>query len=151
MTKEELEKLRLVAEEEEEQAEEGGEAAGSAAATRSASATKGSSNHALGGRVEGGGARAEEMPEEWSTDTLRTAIQNMCIRHNIAPLVLMKAWDRDGNGSLSQNEVSGSGATNAIGIISSAMALPWHYAPPLDPSPPLPAPLPSCYAVLRSS
>ena len=92
MSQEELDSLRLVAPEdeaeEEEEEEEDAEAAGAV------------SSGAAAGRPP-----PPPLPEEWSTDTLRTAMQAMCIRHKISPLALMKAWDRDGNGSLSQNEV----------------------------------------------
>ena len=47
----------------------------------------------------------EERRGEWSTDELRRALQAMCIKHSLAPHVLLAAWDRDANGHLSMNEL----------------------------------------------
>ena len=50
-----------------------------------------------------GGARRPGA--EWTVDELRRSIQEMCIKHKMAPHFLMAAWDADGNGSLSRNEL----------------------------------------------
>ena len=52
-------------------------------------------------------ADAMEAASEWTLDELRRALQRMCIKYRIAPHVLLKAWDKDGNGSLSLNEFLG--------------------------------------------
>ena len=43
---------------------------------------------------------------EWSSDALRRAMQEMCLRHGFSPLDLMRAYDRSHDGQFSRREVS---------------------------------------------